>query len=340
MSEVKNNQLLIPFDEMKREFIRVLLKYGFTEERADRCAEIYTANSLDGVYTHGVNRFARFIKYIDEKCIDVCAEPELIHSTGSLEQWNGNLGPGVLNAYSSTERSMKLADDFGIGCVALANTNHWMRGGYYGWQAAKCGYAFIGWTNTLGLMPAWGAINSKLGNNPLVFGMPYNGEAIVLDFAMSQFSYGKMEMAQMRNEQLPYDGGFNKNRELTKDPNEILETKRSLQIGLWKGAGLALLLDIFATILSGGIPTYEISKYQYEHSLSQVFITINLSKLSNSSIIADTLNSIISDYHESIKEYPETEILYPGERVLKTRKRNLKKGIPVDKIIWDEIINL
>jgi len=335
-----NSVFRISVSRVEAEFLRVLLKVGFTKDKSKILARIFTENSIDGVYTHGVNRFPRFILYVKEKVIDPNAEPELKHSAGALEQWNGNLGAGILNAIKATDRAMELANQFGIGCVALANTNHWMRGGTYGWRAAKNGFAFISWTNTLALMPAWGAMNPKIGNNPIVFGAPYNDEAIVLDMAMSQFSYGKLEAAQIKNQQMPMFGGYNKEGNLSTDPTEILETRRVLPMGYWKGAGLALLIDLLATILSGGISTLEISNQKYEHALSQVFIAMDLSKLGNASSITQTINQIIDDYHTSIPEDDSKEILYPGERVLKTRKDNLLNGIPVDEIVWEEIINL
>ena len=96
-----------------------------------------------------------------------------------------------------------------------------MRGGSYGWQAAKKGYVFIGWTNTIGNMPAWGATDNRLGNNPLVIAIPFRDEAIVLDMAMSQYSFGAMELAEMKKEDFPYYGGYDVNGELTKDPSAI-----------------------------------------------------------------------------------------------------------------------
>jgi len=338
---IKQSKIIrIPFEKMTIEFNRILVNHGFTNEKALTCATIFSENSLDGVYTHGVNRFSRFIMYIEEKCIDVSAEPEIKSRIGAIEQWDGNLGPGILNALNSTDRTIALANEFGIGCVALANTNHWMRGGTYGWKAAKAGYVFICWTNTLGNMPAWGAVDSRLGNNPIVFALPFNDEAIVLDMAMSQFSYGKMEAAKVKGELLTFPGGYNKEGNLTNDPSEILESWRTLPIGYWKGAGFALLLDLLAAVLSGGLSTHEISKSKYEQSLSQVFIAIDLSKLAQSSVISNTITNIINDYHKSAVEFPSTEILYPGERVLRIRKENLQKGIPVDKIIWDEVTRL
>jgi 3-dehydro-L-gulonate 2-dehydrogenase len=330
----------ISFGQMELEFIRVLTKLGFTSEKAKVCAQIFSENTLDGVATHGVNRFSRFIEYIKNGQVQVHAEPTLQHQARSIEQWDGQIGPGILNALACTERVMKLAQEYGMGCVALRNTNHWMRGGTYAWKAAKAGYIFIGWTNTIANMPAWGAIDCHLGNNPFVLGVPYNDEAVVLDMAMSQFSYGTMEATKLRGEQLKVPGGFDANGKLTSDPSSILETRRALPIGYWKGSGLALLLDILATILSAGKSTAEISKNTVEYALSQVFIAIDISQLRNYPGISKTVNSIIEDYKNSKVDSEFQKVLYPGERVVRLRAENFKNGIPVERTIWEEIQNL
>jgi len=334
-----NNTVLIQEGEMQNVFQQILLIYGFTESKAEKLAEIFTVNTVEGVYTHGVYRFPRFIGYVKKELVKKDAEPSFVSSFGGMEQWNGNLGPGPLNAIRATERAMQLSQQNGIGCVALANTNHWMRGGYYGWLAAKKGFAFIGWTNTLGIMPAWKALDSRLGNNPLVMGLPFNDEAIVLDMAFSQFSYGAMELAVMKNEELSVPGGFDKDGRLTKDPTAILESKRPLSIGYWKGAGLSLLLDVLATILSAGFSVAEISKQKGEISLSQVFICFDLTKLSNYSSIPVMLKNIIDDYKQSVPD-ADAKIVYPGEGVVQKRQKNLREGIPVLQQKWEEILHL
>ena len=332
--------IFIPAAQMQQEFARILLKHGFAEEQAQQCAQIFTANSIDGVYTHGINRFPRFVRYIKDGFVKPGAAPVLKSAFGGLEQWDGNLGPGPLNAVHATGRAMQLAGRHGIGCVALANTNHWMRGGTYGWQAAKAGFVFIGWTNTIANMPAWGAKDSRLGNNPLIFALPFREEAIVLDAAMSQYSFGAMEMAQLKNEELAQYGGYDKNGQLTTDPAAVLESRRPLPIGYWKGAGLALLLDLLAVILSGGLSTADISTKEVEYGLSQVFVAIDITKLPNHSAIPAVLEGIISDYRQSIPQNDQNKISYPGERVLQTRERNLAAGIPVLQQVWEEIVQL
>lgn len=340
MENESSSIILIPADEMNSLFTGILVREGFTHDKAFRCAQIFTETSVDGIYTHGVNRFPIFVQYIKQGFVKAEAIPSLENKFGGIEQWNGNLGPGILNAQFATETAVNLSKQHGIGCVALRNTNHWMRGGTYGWQAAKAGSVFIGWTNTIANMPAWGAKDGKLGNNPLVMALPYNSEAIVLDMAMSQYSYGAMELSAMKNEMLAVHGGFDVNNELTKDPSAILATSRPLPVGYWKGAGLSLLLDLLSTILAGGLATHEISSKEVEYGLSQVFIAIDLSKLGNQTAVSKTIEGILTDYRQSIPIDESKKIIYPGERVLHTRKKNLADGVPVLKKVWDEIKQL
>jgi 3-dehydro-L-gulonate 2-dehydrogenase len=330
----------ISSEKMNSEFLRILLKSGFTTDKAQKCADIFTLNSLEGVYSHGVNRFTRFVRNVQEGFVRPDAIPTLNHKVGAVEQWNGNLGPGPLNAIFASGRAAEIALENGIGMVALANTNHWMRGGTYGWQAARKGFVLISWTNTCPNMPAWGAKDPRLGNNPFVFAIPYKNEAIVLDFAMSQFSYGKMETFKNERRELPYPGGFNKRNELTTNPEEILESWRPLPLGYWKGASLSLMLDILATALTGGLSTHQIRSCASESSISQVFIAIHMKSLHNFPAIENSVDLIIKDLKKSKPESESSDIRFPGENVVKIREENLKDGIPVNREIWKKILSL
>jgi 3-dehydro-L-gulonate 2-dehydrogenase len=327
----------IPFETLKSEFIRVLLKSGFDARGAESCAEIFAINSRDGVNSHGLNRFPRFIKNVLEGHVKPHETPSLSQKSGSIEQWNGNLGPGPLNAIFATDRAIELSIENGMGMVTLANTNHWMRGGTYGWQAAKKGFVLICWTNTCQNMPAWGATDPHLGNNPLVIAVPYQNEAIVLDFAMSQYSYGKLDSLRKEGEKLPYPGGFDSKGELTSDPDEILQSWRVLPAGYWKGSGLSLMLDILATIFSGGLSTHQIESCDSEFSVSQVFIAINIRSLPNFPNIDSSIRKIIDDLHSSNPVDASSSIRYPGEKVLMTRKENEGNGVLVNKLAWERV---
>src|SRR5215472_1678017 len=255
-----NSQVIsVPYQEVCAVLTRALLKFEFAPERASFCAQLFADASRDGVTSHGVDRFPRFVQGIRKRLVNVHATPELVSSNGSLERWNGNSGPGNLNAWHSMARAIKLSRHHGIGCVALANTNHWMRGGAYGWQAAEAGVIGICWTNTMPNLPPWGASDPRVGNNPQVVAVPRPQGHVVLDMAMSQFSYGALASYRARGELLPVDGGFDSQGRLSRDPGAIELSSRPLPIGYWKGSGLALMLDLMAGLFSGGQFTYQIT---------------------------------------------------------------------------------
>lgn len=348
------DMIFLPPQEMEKVFYKILLRHHFPEEKAAACARIFMENSLDGVYSHGVNRFSRFIEYVQKGYVKPLNKAVCKISSGALEQWDGRLGPGPLNALQCTERAMEIARQYGMGCVGLANTNHWMRGGAYGWKAARQGFAFIGWTNTVANMPAWGALDPKLGNNPLVLAVPHEPspeagaqpgptgtkEAIVLDMAMSQFSYGSLEAKKLSGERTPVAAGYDQQGNLSRDPADVLETGRILPVGYWKGAGLSLLLDLLASLLSGGLSTADISNKEAEYGISQVFIAIDLSKLRSNGGISEMVRRIIEDYHSSTPAAENTKIVYPGQRALQFRQENSLKGIPVNQAVWHRILAL
>ncbi|HTQ59316.1 MAG TPA: 3-dehydro-L-gulonate 2-dehydrogenase [Candidatus Solibacter sp.] len=327
----------IPYETLFDALNRVLLKHGFEPPRARLCAQLFADASRDGVYSHGLNRFPQFVRMIQSGIVVLRAEPERVASIGSLERWDGKCGPGNLNAYACMDRAIALAREHGLGCVALANTNHWMRGGSYGWQAADAGVIGICWTNTLPNLPPWGASEPRIGNNPLVIAVPRAAGHVVLDMAMSQFSYGALASYRKRGERLPVEGGFDAAGMLTRDPAAIEKSKRPLPIGYWKGSGLALLLDMVASILAGGSATFQIpAEPEHETKLSQVFIAFDPRTLEQSENSASIADEIVE--HLLLPSAASGEqVRYPGERVLQTRKENLAHGVPVDATIWAEV---
>jgi 3-dehydro-L-gulonate 2-dehydrogenase len=327
--------LRIPYEELLDTLQQALIRLGLTADRASLCARLFADTTRDGVYSHGVNRFPRFVRSIRNGLVNVHAEPELVASLGSLERWDGRRGVGNLNAYQCMERAIALSREHGISCVALANTNHWMRGGSYGWQAAEAGTIGICWTNTMPNLPPWGGSEPRLGNNPLVIAVPRPEGHVVLDIAMSQFSYGALEAYRRRGELLPVIGGFDAAGQLTRDAAAIELSARPLPIGYWKGSGLALVLDLIAGLLSGGQFTHQIvPDAEKESGLSQVFIAIHAAAFGEPELIRQAADAVI----QCVKSGHGGEaVRYPGEQVMRTRRENLAHGIPVEREIWEQL---
>ncbi len=330
----------VPFQILCDEFYRVLATVGYTDERAKLCARLFAENQRDGVYSHGLNRFPGFVTGLKSKQIDFRAKPEKVESFGAIERWDGKMGVGLVNAHICMQRAVEIAEVHSIGCVGLSNTNHWMRGGAYGLQAAEAGYIGICWTNTTRLMPPWGSAEKKIGNNPLAIAIPRDEGHILLDMAMSQYSNGKLEVLRLQDKQLPLPGGYDTKGDLTVEPAEILDSQRALPIGYWKGSGLALVLDTMASVISGGQATHQIGKQKSEYAVSQVFIAINASGLMGQNVLNEMVDAIINDFHTATPLDENENVRYPGEGMLRTRQESLEKGVLVDEAQWQALLEM
>lgn len=327
----------VAYEEMIRQFERVLMKYGITGEDASISAKLFADASRDGVHTHGLNRFPKFIASIRNGSVDVTKRAIPVESYGVLERWDGQRGPGNLNAYHAMNRAIELAKNHTVGLVALRNTNHWMRPGNYGLMATEKDCIGIMWTNTVPNMPAWGGKDAKLGNNPLVIAIPHASSPILLDVAMSMFSYGKLEKYKREGVLCPVDGGFDSEGNLTRDPAAILSTHQVLPIGYWKGSGLSLALDLIAATVSGGTTACGIGQLPTETSLSQFFMAINLSSFPDREQLESQIAYALEDL-KGCESRNGQKVRYPGEGMMQIREESLKNGVWVDEEIWKGLL--
>jgi 3-dehydro-L-gulonate 2-dehydrogenase len=331
----------LPFEEVQSVLERVLLTRNCPPDHARKVAYEMARNSLEGTYTHGINRFSRLIRNIDEGIVRVDATPVLLNRFGALENYDGQLGLGIVNAWFAMDRAIALAREHGMGLVALRNTNHWMRAATYGYQACAQGMAGICFTNTVPNMPTWGALDSRIGNNPLVLALPREKGPVVVDMAMSQFSYGALELAQLEGRQMPIDAGFDAAGNLTRDPAAVCQTKRILPTGYWKGAALSFALDLFAGCLALGNTTAAIGRLDGdEHGVSQVLMAINFHEIAPKEIADVIAEDAIADLLSSKPADPSGRIVYSGQKTMEIRAQNLAQGIPVDERIWSAITAL
>jgi 3-dehydro-L-gulonate 2-dehydrogenase len=332
--------LHLSYDQLKAEFLRVLNADGVPPAKAEECATLFADTTLVGVYSHGVNRFPRFIRQLRAGHIQPAAVPERLLALGAVEQWDAHRGIGNVTAKAMMDRAINLASGHGIGLVALRNANHWMRGGTYGQYAAERGYVGICWSNGVAVMPPWGAKECRLGTNPLSIAVPGTPITMV-DMSCSLFSYGKLEVTRLAGQSTPFDAGYDENGALTRDPAAVEKTRRLLPMGFWKGSGLSIVLDMIAALLSGGLSVADISQDQDdEYNVSQVFIAIEVDRLIDGPTREAKLKRIRDYVLSAERADPDRAIRLPGHQFAKTISENTENGIPVDESVWAAIRQL
>ena len=211
----------VSYDEAVRTMERALVRY-LPEEQAHRLAEIFAGNSLDGVHSHGMNRFPRYIAEMESGLCDArVTQAERVSGFGALEVWDAHFGVGPLIAEQVTRRAIELAQAHGVGCVALRNNHHWLRAGRYGLMMADAGMLGICMTNTCMNLVAYGAKVSSTGNNPITFAVPRRDGSLVMDMAVSQYAFGKLEIMAQQGKLLDTACGYDTEGNPTSDPAKI-----------------------------------------------------------------------------------------------------------------------
>ena len=332
----------VPFEQVKETIKKAFLNVGLTEEQAEECAKIHTQSSCDGVYSHGLNRVPRFCDYVKKGWVNPKSTPQLVNARGAAEHYDGGLGIGILNAEFCMKRAVALAKEHGIGMVALRNTTHWMRGGTYAWQAASEGFMGMCWINTESCMPLWGSVEPSVGNNPFCIGIPHKDGHIVLDMAMSQYSYGKLQVTRLAGKQLPYPGGFDKDGNLTSDPGAIEASGRILPTGYWKGSGMAIALDLAAAAMANGRTGADLDREARGSCTGccQIFLAYDPYLFGDEESIQAKWDDRVAAADATAPDREGGHVTCPGERTAATRARNMAEGIVVDEQIWQQILDL
>lgn len=330
---------LVTFDNLKSEIKRVLIKFGVNEEKASLISAIYAENSLVGVYSHGLNIFVNTCRRISQGIVDANAEPEKIGGLGGFERWDGKKGLGPYNAYKSAMRAVELAGEFGIGCVSLRNNNHWGRAGKYSSLIADHGMIGICATNGTSCISTWGGTTSRIGNNPMTMAVPREGGNIAVDMAFSQFSNGQLNNHKTAGKELPVYGGYDSNGELTKNPEEVLKTKKMLPIGYWKGAAFATLINLVVSCASSGNTTEDLDAIGADMCVSQIYIAINFAAIGGREEAQKICEDTIA-YIKDTELAPGFEsVRFPGQSLIDTKQKNLKDGIPVEDTMWETLLS-
>ena len=311
----------VSYAELKAEFKRVLLSRNMREDIAEECATVFADTTQAGAYSHGVNRFPRFIQQLENGDIVPDAEPTKVLSLGAIEQWDAHQAIGNLTAKKMMDRAMELASQ-------------------NGWQAAEKGYIGICWTNALAVMPPWGAKECRIGTNPLIIAVPTTPITMV-DMSCSMYSYGMLEVHRLQGRQTVVDAGFDDNGNPTRDPATVEKNRRLMPMGFWKGSGLSIVLDMIATLLSNGESTAAVTEDKDdEYCVSQVFIAIEVDRLIDGKTKDEKLNRIMDYVRTAERADPNVAVRLPGHEFTAILADNKANGIPVDDTVWAKLKSL
>lgn len=307
--------------------------------QARRFAEIFAGNSLDGVHSHGMNRYPRYLSDMESGLCDArVTSAERVSGLGGLEVWDAHFGVGPLIAEQAAGRAIELAKAHGIACVALRNNSHWLRAGRYGLMMADAGMMGICMTNTCMNLVAYGAKEPSTGNNPITFAIPRRAGSLVMDMAVSQYAFGKLEIMAQEGGMLDTECGYDVDGNPTNDPRKIVESGLMMPMALWKGSALSIMIDLMVSMLSLGRTSLQIGRpADGERGMSQMFVCMNPAAVIDMEQAEAQMERSVAFLNALAPRDGKHGVRAPGQNLAATRAKHRAQGIPVTEETWAKI---
>lgn len=307
---------------------------GLPPDDAADVARILVLADLFGLHTHGLSRVESYGERLNSGGINATPDIVVTDLAPALRMVDGDNGVGPVVGMHALRAAMEVAGTCGIGMVFARASNHFGPVSPYSLLAAEQGYASIIGSNATTTIAPWGGGDARLGNSPLGFGVPNpGGRPFLLDMAMSVVARAKIRAALKRGEAIPDTWATDSRGVPTTDPRAALDGFL-MPIGGHKGYGLALMVDLFAGLLSNAAYLTHVKSWvdapDEPQNLGHFFILIDTRRLGSTAWLAQRMNDFAAILHASPAVDAERPVIVPGEIELDRLERHRAHGITLD----------
>jgi LDH2 family malate/lactate/ureidoglycolate dehydrogenase len=312
---------------------RLAIAVGVSPNDAEILSRALVDADLHGVSTHGISRLNIYLQRIEKGLIVPNTELLIERHGGSVLTLNANNGLGQVQAVKALDLLLPLAKQNGIAAATIRNSQHFGALSYYCNRAADEGLVLLAMTNCEPAMSPEGGYQAFFGTNPIAASFPTGkGFNIKIDLATSVVARGNIIAAQKKKQPIPEGWALDQHGEPTTDAQEAL-LGTVLTMAGHKGYALALMVEVFSSVLSGAAIGPEIgSMYKdmdRKQDVGHFFCLLNIAAFLDLNEFKQRIDETIDRVKSSKKRPGVGEILIPGERSARNAKANEAQGISV-----------
>ncbi|GGA53575.1 lactate dehydrogenase [Edaphobacter acidisoli] len=321
--------------QMRSLAARLATAVGVPSGDAEILADALVDADLQGTSTHGISRLNIYLQRMTKGLIAPKATLSIERDSGSVLALDAGNGLGQVQAVKALGLLLPLARANGVAAATIRNSQHFGALSYYCNRAANEGMVLLAMTNCEPAMSPEGGYQAFFGTNPIAASFPTGkGFHIKIDLATSIIARGNIIAAQKKKQAIPEGWALDRHGNPTTDAQEAL-LGTVLTMAGHKGYALALMVEIFSSVLSGAAIGADIgSMYKNmdrKQDVGHFFCLLNIAAFLDPDEFCSRIDDMIDRIKASAKRPGVDEILVPGERSARNALVNEIQGISVSQ---------
>lgn len=330
--------VFVPEPLLAEKVLSALLAAGADGASAQASTRAMLHASRFGIDSHGVRLTPHYAAMMKSGRINPTPNMKVRKTAAGSAMIDADNALGHAASYRAIELACELARDAGIGAVGVAHSSHFGAAGAYALAGAEAGFVAFATTNAdslVGLHDGKGAFH---GTNPIAVGAPVKGtKPWLLDMATSSIPFNRVGLARSLGMSVPDGVAADADGVVTTDAQKV---RMLLPLGGseygYKGAGLAGLVTLFSSVVTGGALDHEMLAMFHNkdvttpRNLGHFFIAISPEHF----VGREAYDAAMANYLGALRGFstqPGKRVMAPGDREWETAEARAKSGIPIDR---------
>ena len=331
----------IQADALERLCHDIFITAGTPDDIAAVVAESLVMTNLLGHDSHGALRVKQYVNMIRSDMIQPAERPRVKKRFGATAMVTLGYGFGQIGARFAAELAIEMAREHGIAAVSLGQTTHIGRLGEYTQMMAAQGMIGIGFTSGT-MYSSWvtpyGGRERVMGTNPMSFAVPCGDDGtLLLDFATASLAHGKVMLAQAKGVPVPQGMMLDKHGRPSTDASILDDGAVLLAMGLHKGSGLSMMMEIIPTLLAGKRP---ISSPDFHFGNPTLLMALLPEAFDDGTDFSRQVELLKRKVNAVKPAEGFDEVLAPGEPEARSYAERVQAGIPLPDSVWADLRRL
>jgi LDH2 family malate/lactate/ureidoglycolate dehydrogenase len=309
---------------------------GVSTRAARTVAGALVDSDMRGMPSHGVMLVPMYLDRLHAGSVSRYDEAEVVVEHGAVTVLDARHALGQLTGDQGMQIAIERSREYGVGVTVTRHAFHFGGAYRYALAAASAGCIGVAAANTRPLMPAPGGAEAVVGNNPVAVAVPVpeGAEPIVLDIALSEAALGKIRLAAQEGREIPANWATDAEGRPTTDPEAAI-AGLLLPIGLHKGYGLALIVDVLTGVLSGGGFGRRVKGLYADvaapNDAAHLFLALDVAAFGPAEEFQERIAALRAEIAGAARAPGIDRLYVPGERASERHATALRAGVPVDR---------